>query len=523
MTARRWSSKSLVVLAVLALPAAALAEGTPQPDPLTLVADGVRGAAVAQTTADRRCPELFGGTAGLHEKDAQRALQEGLFAPPALSAGPVPAGLPARVDLRSLTATFNRRYAFVLRDGHVYFRSQPGGAWARLPVPSCFDGDVRAISVDDDELLAIDSLRHVFTMDGALRDTIWFNWTERWGPPFWTGGGRTLPTGSSWSWSVLSPNEDKTWTDPAGNQQPVGDAKVSHVFMLRGGGGRIVYMDPWLPADDSYEECGPQRGRFRAVALSAAASTVFVIDRAGAMYTRTNDFDMSGADSFFLKYSYADQRGKPGAPIQLPPLDWVRQPRIPGRIRDAISIHKTGPGSDSRMLRVAGIRGYWQKALTARSWQFVRTGETLGSRAVRNRGRAPLGPGADRAYGDATVSVPDFDLACSPARLLVRLASGARLALTLHTVDAIRQTPRAAGLDDQPRLVQGTIEAPAAVLSSGDPEVRAFVARYLTGGRFTQAPIDATATSLVFKDQGWRLTAPGPARDREVDPRGLAR
>src|SRR3954451_24064095 len=169
MTARRWSSKSLVVLAVLALPAAALAEGTPQPDPLTLVADGVRGAAVAQTTADRRCPELYGGTAGLHEKDAQRALQEGLFAPLPLPAGPVPAGLPARVDLRSTTRTFNRRYAFALRDGHIYFREQPSGAWRALPVPACFDGDVRGISVDDDELVAIDSVRHVFTMDGALR------------------------------------------------------------------------------------------------------------------------------------------------------------------------------------------------------------------------------------------------------------------------------------------------------------------------------------------------------------------
>jgi hypothetical protein len=507
MRARRSSSRFLVILAALALPAAARAEGTPQPDPLTLVADGVRGVATSQATADRRCPELYGGTAGLHEKDAQRALQEGLFAPVAVPDGPVPAGLPDRVDLRSLTRTFNRRYAFVLRDGHVYFRPVASRAWLRLPVPSCFDGDVRAISVDDDELLAIDSARHVFTMDGALRDTVWFNWTERWGPAFWTGGGRRLPPGSKWSWSVLSPLEDKTWTDPAGNRQPVGDAKVSHVFMLRGGGQRVVYMDPWLPADDSYEECGPARGRFRSIALSAAASTVFVMDRAGAMYTRTNDFDMSGADSFFLKYSYADQRGKAGAPIQLPPLDWVRQPRIRGRVRDAISIHKTGSGSDSRMLRVAGVRGFWEKALTARSWRFVRTGETLGAHAVRNRGPVRLGRSADRAYAGDGVSVPDFNIACSPAKLLVRLAGGRSVRLTLHSVDAIRQTPRAAGLDDEPRLTQGTIEAPAAVLSSTDPEVRAFVAKVLTGGRYTQATIDATRGALVFREQGWTLRA----------------
>src|SRR3954463_11107793 len=256
MTARRWSSKSLVVLTVLALPAAALAEGTPQPDALTLVVDGVRGAATAQTSADRRCPELFGGTAGLHEKDAQRTLQEGLFAPVALPAGPVPAGLPARVDLRSLTRTFNRRYAFALLDGRVYFRPVASSAWLRLPVPAFFDGDVRAISVDDDELLAIDSARHVFTMDGALGPRSTFNWTERWGPPFWTGAGRVLPDGKVWSWSVLSLGEDGTYRDPAGNEHPVGEAKVSHVWMVRDGGRRLVYMDPWAAPHESSEVWG---------------------------------------------------------------------------------------------------------------------------------------------------------------------------------------------------------------------------------------------------------------------------
>src|SRR4051812_40194547 len=517
MTARRWSSKSLVLLSVLALPAAALAEGTPQPDPLTLVADGVRGAAVAQTTADRRCPELFGGTAGLHEKDAQRALQEGVFAPLALPTGPVPAGLPARVDLRSTTRTFNRRYAFALRDGHIYFREQPSGAWRALSVPACFDGDVRGISVDDDELVAIDSMRHVFTMDGALRDTVWFNWTERWGPPFWTGGGRRLPEGDLWSWSVLSPLEDRTWTDSAGNQQPVGDAKVSHVWMVRGGGQRLVYMDPWLPADDSYEMCGPRRGRFRTIAMSAAASTVFVMDEAGDLYTRLYDFDMSGADSFFLKYSYADQRGQASPAIQLPSVGWARQPPIRGRIRSAISVHKTGPGWDSRMLRVAGGRGFGERALPARSWPFVRPGETPGP-ASRQRPPARRGPSTDRRYALASpelrATIPNFNLACSPARLDVRLASGQRVALTLHTVDAIRQTPRAAGLDEQPRLLQGTIEAPARVLNSNEPAVREFVAHHLTG-RFTDAPLDVTAGAVVFRDQGWTLaymkrSSPGP-------------
>ena len=502
----------VVALAVaLALPAVVLAQGEMEPDLGTLILDGIRGAAVAQT-AERPCPELSGGTAGLPEREELRALEEGLAQLLPAPGGPVPKGLPQRVDLRSTTETFNRRYQFVLRDGHVYYRPVAAAAWAPLAVPACFDGDVRGISVDDDELVALDRDRHVFTMDGALGPPGLFNWTERWGPPFWTGAGRRLPDGRLWSWSVISPLEDRTWTDSAGNRQPVGDEKVSHVWMVLGGGRRLVYMDPWLPADDSYEMCGPRRGRLRVVAMSAAASTVFVMDAAGHMYTRLYDFDMSGADSLFLKYSYEDQRGKSNPAIQLPPVGWVGQPRIHGRVRDAISINKTGPGSDSRMLRVAGRGGFWEKPVTAPAWRFVRDGRTLGHPLPR-RHRSLLAPSVDRPYALAApelrATIPNFNLACSPARLDVVPVGGPPIALTLHTVDSIRQTPRAAGLDDHPRLLQGTIEAPPTVLASRNPVVHAFVARYLTG-RFTQAPIDATAGALSFRDQGWRFAyAPG--------------
>src|SRR5205809_899488 len=83
-----------------------------------------------------------------------------------------------------------------------------------LRTPSCFDGQVRGISADDDEMIAIGPHRQVFTMDGALGDPRFFNWTVRWGPTFWTGPGRTLPGGITWSWSVSSPREDGTFTDP---------------------------------------------------------------------------------------------------------------------------------------------------------------------------------------------------------------------------------------------------------------------------------------------------------------------
>lgn len=486
--------------------------GYPQqgkPDPLSLAIDGVRGIAISQT-GPRNCAQLDGGTAGLPEPEAQQILRD--RAPDAAPPSSVPSGLPTRVDLRSTTQTFNRRYWFVLKNGRIYYKQPTAAHWAAVPLPSCLDGKTTGISVDDDELIAIGPNRQVYTMDGALGPPGFFNWTVRWGPLFWTGPGRTLPRGSTWSWSVLSPLEDKTWTDTAGNEFKVGDAKVSHIWLLNGGGRRLTYMDPWLPDDQSYEACAPQRGRLRSVGLSASGSTVFVIDRYGDMYTRLYDFDLSGADSLYDNYSYYDQRGQPNPAIQLPSPGWVHQPKIRGRITDAISIEKTGPGSNSRLLRVGGRDGFWQKPAYGGSWKFVRTGAPVGGRPLYNprwdMSRVGLAPSEDRSYAGGGIEVPNFNTYCSPASLRVTLPGGRVLALGLHTVDAIRQSPRARGLDDHPRLVQGTIEAPASVLNSRDPAVRDFVARYLKG-RFTDAEIQATTTELVFPLQGWRLKS-GP-------------
>jgi hypothetical protein len=190
------------------------------------------------------------------------------------------------VFLRSPTESFNRLYEFATRGGRIYVRARDGnGPWRQLPLPLCFDGRVASISLDDDELIALDDSRRIYTMDNALKDPTAFNWTNRWGTPFWTGPGYTLPATKAWSWSVISPLEDKNWTDPAGNRTAVGSGKVSHIWGLRRGGQRITFWDPWLPLDESYEMCGPHRGRFKAVNLSASGSFVFVIGRRGDMFT----------------------------------------------------------------------------------------------------------------------------------------------------------------------------------------------------------------------------------------------
>jgi hypothetical protein len=235
------------------------------------------------------------------------------------------------------------------------------------------------------------------------------------------------------------------------------------------------------------------------------------------MFTRLYDFDISGPDSFFLDYSYYNQRGVANPAIQLPPEPWTHQPKIPGRITSAISIEKVKTGSVHRILRVEGRRrgrtGFWQRDIAsprAAGWRFVKTGQRLSGRPLANPRRDTSARGLGRSE-DAPYAmkgpglrgrIPNFNVYCSPARLQMRLDRNSSVRLRLHTTDAIRQTRRARGLDSNPRFAQGTIEAGRRVRRSPDPDIRAFAARYLEG-RFTDVRIDATTTRLEFPDQGW--------------------
>ena len=490
----------LSLIAAFLLPAATSA------DPVTTpIEEGLR---------EQSCKSLAASTVGLQDQTSQDQDTGAIRALPAAPAGL----LPSRVYLRTQRDTFNRRYAFATRRGEIYVQ-EPGGSdrgWHQLQLPLCFDGRVASIAVDDDELIALDRSRRIFTMDNALKDASLFNWTSRWGTPFWTGPGYQLPDGIvAWSWSVVSPVEDGTWTDPAGNHQAIGSGKVSHIWALRTGGQHLSFWDPWLPLDESYGICGPYRGRFKAVNLSASGSTMFVIGRNGDMFTRIYDFDLSGHDRFFLKYSYEDQRGKgDSAPLQLPPFGWVHQPKIPGRITSAISINKVGKAVVHRTLRVEGLdgsgrSGYWEKDITqmrSSDWRFHLTGQPFQGHALanprRDSSRRGLGRADDLRYASTTsglnAEVPNFNLHCSPSRLRIRPPGARRpLDLILHAIDGLRQQPRASGLDNVPREMYGDIEVPKKLLG------RPFVRSALGGRRFTDVTLEVTAGQLQVKELGW--------------------
>ncbi|MFE6863083.1 hypothetical protein [Nocardia sp. NPDC057668] len=440
---------------------------------------------------------------------------------------PATVALPDRIHFRTATETFNRRWSFTTRDGGLFVKEAASiGGWRAMPLPKCLAGNLTGVSADDDELLAVDRAGRFYNLDRILSAPKDWNWSSRYGTPLWTGPGNALPPGTlDWTWSVLSPNEDHVWRDTAGNDHPVGGAKVSHVFALTDGGTRLRYIDPWLPVDHSYE-VGLPGNRFRAVALSTSGSTSLVVNEHGDLYTRLYDFDISGADKVFFRYSYEDQRGRREAPdmlservdsgtaaIQLPAPGWVREPKIPGEITDRISIHKTGVGSDARELRVegrsAGRTGYWTKALTANAWTFVPTDQPLGSALLANtpddRSVDPSVPESPYDYAGRTAAwsatIESFDLAQTPTPLRLDFGDGNHLDLTLHTVDGLRQLPQRPGISAQDRHFDGTLEVPADLVSSLATQpapIREFLTDTLAGRRFTD-------TAVVVTDTGFRV------------------
>jgi hypothetical protein len=470
--------------------------------------------------------------------------------------------LPDQVYFRTNTETFNRRYYFGAHAGGIFWKPNVevtglGGEWQRLPLPPEIDGKVYEISADDNEMIALTTARAIWSMTGALSEPPGFSWKSNWGFPFWSGPGQSLPdTILRWEWSVISPKEDIYWVDPAGNSQPVGQGKVSHIWMLPADQQRLTYIDPWLPLDFSYGMCGPLRDRFRAENLAASGSTIFVIGRYGDMFTRLFDFDISGADTVFFEYSYEDQTGMPGAPpIQLPPPDWVQQPKIDGEITGLITLFKLGEGGIHRTLRVEGTRsdgatGYFEKDiadLNAAAWTFHETGQPLRGTPLDNRAmdsaaenlgnsgdlrfsrNLDLLAGLDAADGiqsadDWAAELGAFHVHCSPTPLRIHVSSDTAFELVLHAADTVRTTPRAAGLDAWPRDFNATVEVPQALLDTlpaEAPAVQDFVQNYLGAKRFTTVGLRATSDELVICSAGatsdgtcavdpWRFTLEAP-------------
>ena len=76
--------------------------------------------------------------------------------------------LPSKIVMRDNTEGFNQRMDFALRDGKVYGRFQSENQWRHIDTPSCLDGHISAISVNDAMLAAVDSNGWVYSLNNLL-------------------------------------------------------------------------------------------------------------------------------------------------------------------------------------------------------------------------------------------------------------------------------------------------------------------------------------------------------------------
>ncbi|OYD60998.1 hypothetical protein [Rhodococcus sp. OK302] len=476
---------------------------------------------------------------------------------------------PTSIELRTQTTQFNSFWDYALVDHALLTRPRVWNGpnpepWRYAPLPECMRDRLVGISVDDDELIAVDESGWIYTMDNASQQPTVWNWTSAFGAPMWTGKGKQLPGGDpgTWALSVGSPWDNQTYADVAGRLHYFGLAKMTMIPALTGDGSRITYADPWLPDDSSYEIGGPVGGRFQSMALSSSASTTFVTNKYGDMYTRNFDIDSSGGDSVFFRYSWDDQTGKPTAPnsafeawfknyaaIQLPAQDWVHQPKIPGEITSAISVHSTGVGPNRRELRVAGKQdgrtGFWHKDLTAPMWEFTPTDAPLPGTELANspadRSSDTLAPavpwnlsatlpardtlvdgqllvdwqvpysildprlldeaGLKAGPSGYRLSVEHFDPVATTRPGTVTTPDGKTLPVLIHTADGLRTAPRGAGLDNQPRQLVGAIEIPRAAFDSRstDPALDTFIRDWTRGKRIVPITLSATDHDLVVR------------------------
>jgi hypothetical protein len=251
--------------------------------------------------------------------------------------------------------------------------------------------------------------------------------------------------------------------------------------------------------------------------MSAAASTLFVINETGKMYTRMMDAEMEGGGPA-LKFTY--KRGKRTKDDEVVPImdamrslplpDWREQEPAVAHVNGDksnravitknITILQTGEGNAARELRVQGRNkegkdGYYYKNIFDKSWKFKITEEHLNDKTIIRSylKEARKGGKLDRTYSGSLkqmfapslrVELIDFYCFNSPATLRVHV-KGKQFNMIFHTVDQWVMTaqeknaPELVGNSEgEPKLLQGTLEIPQQVLNSRDPDIRQAVNGY---------------------------------------------
>lgn len=431
--------------------------------------------------------------------------------------------LPSRIDLRDNRHGFNDYAEFVLSEGSLYTRPRNSGdRWRRVPTPRCLDGHIVSISVDSNMAVALDSDGWIYSLDNLLSGPLLWNWTRSYGAPIWLWPGMRVPAEARapGRWAI-SHRMSESFVDAKGYRHPT-EAGLVQLVSLTGGGSRIVFQDPWLPPDYSYEIGGPLGGRFISEAISGSGSVTFVINRHGDMFTRKYDLDLAGANHIPGRYTWQEQGDLPSAPnqweertnaayaaISLPAERWRHQPKIPGEVTARISISQTGPTMENRELRVEGRRdgrtGYWHKDLVAEQWDFTPTGLPLvmpildDADPLKDQSSLDLAPLSDVGYEGSlgagwAARVENFDWAQTEHDVSLTGPSGRSYTVRMYTTDGLRLEARGAGLDATPRRLEGAFDLREA---DPTPELAELVRTTFGGNAIFEVWIDATVRSLI--------------------------
>lgn len=406
-----------------------------------------------------------------------------------------------KILIKTPTRTFNSRYYYAIKDGRIWMRPNPETTGKEEPwvlmgcegLPCQPDNpdfvipeQITEISADADELTAIDNQHRFYARTSAGPGMLSKDeWIIKHGFP---KESLEIPDAlrDKRAMSMGRRHVDVLWHEDADNNvHHYGTMGTSTIYLLAPDGYEIWYTDNGMPADFSNQICGPERGGFVAENLQASAGALFVINRAGEMYTQMNDFDLNGGTSMFINYTYTPQAYRPEdkgtdyetnlKPWRLPMPNWQKQPAIPlsgqARISTQITILQNGQGNAARELRVAGQdssgqSGYWFKGIQASAWQFKALPLSVSPTAWIDPGHlAPRVKPQDLDYQelspkhDYRVELLNFNLHCSPSTLRLTYHNR-QIDFKLYTIDAwINVRRRDPGRDGTPILLLATPEA----------------------------------------------------------------
>jgi hypothetical protein len=399
-----------------------------------------------------------------------------------------------------------------LKDGLIWYKSRDPEKeprewtlFSRTGLPSdpagknIKAGYIAEISADADELTALSAegrfFRFCFDWIFSRPHNVW---KDQQGWPLEDALYFDRRTAKNTAWALGKRNSQVLYyEDPFGNQHHNGTQEIATTYVLLEDGQEICFADTGLPSDFSRNYLGPEEGRFKSVGLSASASTIFLINDAGEMYTRIADFDIIGCDPMFMKYTYIPyQSDLPGTdyysnltPWALPPEDWRKQPPVPLEGKAAltrfITILQNGQGNAARELRVAGRNeagetGYWSKPVFAEAWSFVAAplyfqGEDI-LPAAGVPGGGERGPSLDRAFAgfrwignvqepDWAYEIPDFNILEGPCSLRV-IRGTETCTMILHPVELWTYLKRdyLPGRDGPSKIFFATLDIPAGAM-----------------------------------------------------------